>query len=193
MFSMQIIALPFYLKMAKRTSKISVYILGAIIWIGGALFLFALPANSNPVLLYILAAVLGFGISGPGLIPHAIFPDVVDVGNLRFGKRTAGIFGGVSNLVIQLGQAVGISVVMTIIGIAGFMEQDITPGAAQLTEQPISAQYAIVWIMALAPLVFMSIGVFVCSRYRLTKQMHAAVIDALEADEPEKAKVLETL
>jgi Na+/melibiose symporter-like transporter len=146
-----------------------------------------------PVILFVLAAVLGFGISGPGLIPHAIFPDVVDVGNLRFGKRAAGIFGGVSNLAIQLGQAVGIYVVMAIIGLAGFVEQDITPGAEPLTEQALSAQNAIIYIMALAPVLLMTFGVFVCTRYKLTKEKHEQVLAAMEATEEEKAAVLESL
>ena len=193
MFGMQIVALPFYLKVVKKTSKTTAYMIGAIIWIVGALFLFFIPANSDPVFLYILAAVLGFGISGPGLIPHAIFPDVVDVGNLRFGKRAAGIFGGVSNLTIQIGQAIGIAAVMAIIGAAGFVEQDISPGAVPLTAQSLSAQNAIIWIMALAPLIFLSIGVYTCTRYKLTKEKHEQVIAALDANEEEKARVLESL
>ena len=193
MFGMQIVALPFYLWMVKKTSKTAVYILGALIWIVGALFLFVLPANASPVFLYILAAVLGFGISGPGLIPHAIFADVVDVGNLRFGKRAAGIFGGVSNFTIQLGQAVGVSAVMAGIGLAVFVEQDIREGAELVTSQSLSAQNAIIWIMALAPLAFMSFGIFICTRYKLNKERHAMVIEALDGTDEEKAAVLESL
>ena len=193
LFGMQIVALPFYLWMIKKTGKIAVYIVGAAIWIVGALFLFIIPANANPVLLYILAAFLGFGISGPGLIPHAIFADVVDVGNLQFGTRAAGIFGGVSNLAIQLAQAVGVSVVMTVIGLAGFIEQDISEGAEKLTSQSLSAQNAIILILALVPLIFMSFGIFVCTRYRLNKEKHAQVLAALEGSEEEKTAVLNSL
>ncbi|MCL2153483.1 MAG: MFS transporter [Oscillospiraceae bacterium] len=193
MFGMQIVALPFYLAMIKKAGKIAAYILGSAIWIVGALFLFVLPANSGSVPLYILAAVLGFGISGPGLIPHAIFADVVDVGDLRFGKRAAGIFGGVANLTIQIGQAVGVAAVMAGIGLAGFVEQDISEGAEKITSQSLSAQNAIVYIMALAPLLLMSIAVIVCTRYRLNKEMHNRVLIALEGSEEEKAAVLKLL
>ena len=193
LFGMQIVALPFYLWLVKKTNKTTAYIMGALIWIVGALFLFIIPANSNPVLLYLLAAVLGFGISGPGLIPHAIFPDVVDVGNLRFGKRAAGIFGGVSNLTIQIGQAIGVAAVMAIIGAAGFVEQDISPDAVPLTTQSLSAQNAIIWILALAPLIFMSFGVFICTRYKLNKEKHELVIAALDADDNVKEAVLKSL
>jgi len=193
MFGMQIVALPFYLSMIKKKSKTTVYIFGSVIWILGALVLLVLPANSNPVYMYILAAVMGFGISGPGLIPHAIFGDVVDVGHLQFSSRIAGVFSGVANIVNKLSQALGLSIVMGAIGMAGFVEQDIREGAAKIVSQPASAQTAIVLIMALAPLVFMSIGIIICTRYRLGKDMHAQVLAALEGGEEEKAAVLKAL
>ena len=188
MFGMQIAALPFYLWMIKKTGKTAVYILGSVIWIAGALVLFVIPANSNPLMIYILAAVLGFGISGPGLIPHAIFGDVVDVGNLRLGKHTAGMFGGVANFINQISQALGLAFVMTLIGAAGFIEQDISEGAAKITAQPILAQNAIIAAMALSPLAFMSAGIFVCTRYKVNKENHAKVLEALGDRENEEKR-----
>ncbi|MCL2843546.1 MAG: MFS transporter [Oscillospiraceae bacterium] len=193
LFGMQIVALPFYLALMKKTDKKTAYIVGALIWIVGALFLFLVPPNAPAVVLYILAAVLGFGISGPGLVPHAIFPDVIDVGNLQFGTRCAGAFSGVSNMVIQIGQAAGVAIVMAGIGIAGFVEQDIQAGATQVVSQPLSAQYAIIGILALTPLFLMSIGVCVCARYRLNKARHAQVLAALEGTDADKEAVLQSL
>jgi len=193
MFGIQIVALPFYLKLIKKTSKTSVYIIGSVIWIIGGLLLFALPPDSSPVPLYVLAAVIGFGISGPGLIPHAMFGDVVDVGDLQFGVRNAGAFAGAANFVIQIGQAVGVALVMAGIGLAGFVEQDISYGAEQVVSQSASAQTAIVFIMALAPLVFMTIGIFFCTRYKLNKENHEKVLAALDGSDEDKAAVLRVL
>lgn len=194
MFGMQIVALPVYLMMIKKTNKTTVYIVGSLIWIIGALLLFILPANSSPVFIYLLAAVLGFGISGPGLIPHAIFGDVVDAGNLQFGTHTAGAFSGIANFINQISQAIGVALVMFIIGAAGFVEQDISEGAEQITSQPASAQTAIILVMALAPLVFMSFGIFICTRYKLNKEKHAEVLAAIEdGGEEKKAAVLKSL
>jgi oligogalacturonide transporter len=64
MFLMQIVALPIYLKMIQVKNKMYVYRFGAIIWIL-CYFLFFLPADVNPIYVYILAAILGFGISAP--------------------------------------------------------------------------------------------------------------------------------
>jgi oligogalacturonide transporter len=193
MFSMQIVALPVYMALIKKTGKTIVYTLGSVIWIAGALILLVLPANSSSVLLYILAAVIGFGISGPGLIPHAIFGDVVDAGHLQFGSRTAGAFSGIANLINKAAQALGLALVMGVIGAAGFVEQDISEGAAKVVAQPQSAQTAIILCMALAPLVFMSFGIFICTRYRLDKEKHAQVLAAIDGSEEEKAAVLNSL
>jgi len=193
MFSMQIVALPVYMILIKKVSKTAVYILGSAIWIVSAPVLLLLPPDTSPVYLYVLAAVMGFGISGPGLIPHAIFGDVVDVGHLQFGTRVAGAFSGIANFVNKIAQAIGLAVVMGVIGLAGFKEQDIS-AAEKVVEQPYSAQMAIVLLMAFAPLVFMTFGCYICTRYRLNKERHAQVLAALESeDEEEKAAVLASL
>ena len=193
MFFMQIVALPIYMAVIKKTGKTMVYIAGSVIWIVGALVLLVLPANSGAGILYVLAAIMGFGISGPGLIPHAIFADVVDAGYLQLSARVAGAFSGIANFINKLGQALGLAIVMGVIGFAGFIEQDISVDAEKVVSQPESAQKAIVLIMALAPLLFMSIGIFVCTRYRLNKETHARVLAAIEGSDEEKAEVLELL
>lgn len=187
MFGMQIVALPFYLSMIKRIGKMSVYISGAAIWIVTALCLFFVPANSPEWILYLLAAVMGFGISGPGLIPHAIFGDVVDVGHLKFGIREAGAYSGIGSFVNTCAQGIGLGVAMTILGWAGFTEP--APGTSEVLTQPESAQTAIIALMALTPLILMSIGIFFCSRYRLNKERHAMVISAIESEDEEDKQI----
>jgi len=193
MFSMQIVALPVYMVIIRKVSKTAVYILGSVIWIVSAPVLLLIPPGTSPVYLYILAAIMGFGISGPGLIPHAIFGDVVDVGHLQFGTRVAGAFSGIANFVNKISQAIGLAVVMGVIGLAGFVERDITVEASVLS-QPYSAQMAIVLLMAFAPLVFMSFGCLICTRYKLNKKRHSQVLEAIESgSKDERAKVLASL
>ena len=191
MFAMQIVALPFYMALIKRTSKAFVYIVGSAVWIASALCLLFVPPNVNPVWIYLLAAVLGFGISGPGLIPHAIFGDVVDVGTLQFGTAAAGAFSGIANLINTVAAAGGLSIALGIIGAAGFREQVI--GGPPVLSQPGSAQTAIRLIMALAPLVFMAVGILVSARYKLNKDNHARVLAAIDGPEDERAAALASL
>ena len=191
MFGMQIVALPAYMALIKRTGKMAAYISGSVIWIVSALLLLLLPSGADAIWLFILAAVMGFGISGPGLIPHAIFPDVVDVGHLQTGERAAGAYSGIASFINTVAQAIGLAVVMYIIGATGFTER--VPGTPPILSQPESAQKAIVYIMAFAPLLLMSIGIFICSRYRVNKENHQRVLAAIEGSSEEKAEVLKSL
>jgi len=191
MFGMQIVALPVYMAMIKKTNKMAVYIFGSAIWIVSALVLLIIPAGTSAVWLYILAAVMGFGISGPGLIPHAIFADVVDVGHLQLSERSAGAFSGLSSFINTVAQAIGVALVMYMLAAADFTEQAL--GAPPILSQPESAQRAIIMLMAFIPLVCMSVGIFMCSRYRLNKQNHERVLAALDGSEEEKEAVLKLL
>jgi oligogalacturonide transporter len=191
LFGTQIVALPVYMAMIRKTSKMTAYIFGAVIWIVSALVLLIVPANADVIWLYILAAVMGFGISGPGLIPHAIFADVVDVGQLQFSERSAGAFSGIANFINTVAQALGLAIVMNILGMAGFTEQE--PGSPPILSQPVSAQNAIIMLMAFTPLICMSVGIYMCSRYRLNKENHTRVLAALEGTDEEKEAVLKLL
>jgi Na+/melibiose symporter-like transporter len=193
MFGMQIVALPVYTALMKTYGKTAVYIIGSVIWIAGALFLFIVPPNAPSWVLYVLAAVLGFGISAPGLVPHALLPDVIDAGHLQFGRRDAGSFSGVANMSVQIAQAAGVALAMALIGMAGFIEQDISEGAQKVVAQSESAQNAVILIMALTPLVCMSVGIFTCTRDRLDKETHARLIGAIEGGREEREAVLKSL
>jgi len=181
MFAVQIVALPFYMHLIRRVGKTKTYIVGAIIWIVVALSLFVIPANSPYWILFLLAALMGFGISGPGLIPHAMFGDIVDVGHLKFGVRDAGAFSGIGSFVNTSSQGIGLAIAMSIIGFAGFTEQQ--PGMPPIYAQPESAQTAIILLMALTPLILLSVGIFHCTRYRLDKVRHAKVVAAIESED----------
>ncbi|MBE0701295.1 MAG: MFS transporter, partial [Acholeplasmataceae bacterium] len=123
MFSMQIIALPIYLKIIARKGKTFAYRFGAYIWILTALSILFLPSDINPIILFAVGALMGLGISGPGLVPHTMYGDVVDVGQLKFKDRLDGQMSGFTNFMNKIAQAVGLALVMAIIGYAGFQEQ----------------------------------------------------------------------
>lgn len=190
MFFTQIVALPFYLKMIEKFSKAFTYRFGAIIWIVSAIGLFFVPANVNPVVIYILAVVMGFGISAPGLIPHTMFGDVADAGQLKFKKRIEGQMSGFSNFVSQIAQALGLSFAMFILGLAGFKER--VPGQPPILTQPDSSLLAIRIIMALAPLILLGIGSLISLSYRIDAKEQQKLKEqiSLQDDEPINAESL---
>jgi oligogalacturonide transporter len=191
MFSMQIVALPVYLKIIAVKGKTFAYRFGAILWIVTAVMLFFIPANVDPIVIYILGAVMGFGISGPGLVPHTMYGDVVDAGQVKFTDRLDGQMSGFTNFVNKVAQALGLSLVMFIIGLAGFESQDLTQPT--IVSQSDSAMLAIRIIMAVTPLLFMGIGILISYRYRIDAKKQKEIVAALHADSQEREALLETL
>jgi len=177
MFVTQIFALPVYLKMIQNKGKTFAYRFGAIIWIASALLLLVIPPNINPVFIYGLAVVMGFGISGPGLVPHTMYGDVVDAGQLLFKDRLDGQMSGFTNFINKMAQALGLAAVMFIIGLAGFQSQDLTQ--PDILSQPDSAMLAIRIIMAVVPLIFMGIGIFISRHYRIDSRKQAEIAEAI--------------
>ncbi len=179
MFSMQIVALPIYLKLIASKGKTFVFRIGSLLWIVAGLTVILIPANVNPLIVYLLAAVMGFGISAPGLIPHTMFGDVVDAGELKLGKRLEGNMSGFTNFMNQIAQAIGLSATMFILGLAGFKEQDLT--MPPLNSQPDSALLAIRLTMALAPLLLMGIGIWISYQYKITAKRQNEILIAIQS------------
>lgn len=183
MFFTQIVALPFYLKMIGKYSKAFTYRFGAFIWIISALGLLFIPANVNPWVIYLLAVIMGFGISAPGLIPHTMFGDVADAGQLKFKKRIEGQMSGFANFAGQIAQAIGLSFVMMVLGFAGFTEQDLA--LPPITSQPESALLAIRIIMALAPLILLGIGSIISLKYKIDANEQQKIKEQIAFENPE--------
>jgi oligogalacturonide transporter len=178
MFSMQIVALPIYIKIISKWGKTFAYRIGAYLWIFTALFILVIPQNVTPLVIYLIAALMGLGISGPGLVPHTMYGDVVDAGQIKFKDRLDGQMSGFTNFINKIAQAIGLSLVMFAIGLAGFQEK--IPGGDAVVSQPDSAMLAIKIIMALAPLIFMSIGIYISFKYRIDAKKQHEITNAIQ-------------
>ncbi|MBN2300703.1 MAG: MFS transporter, partial [Acholeplasmataceae bacterium] len=188
MFSMQIVALPIYLKMIEKKGKTFAYRFGSFLWIFAALFILVIPANVNPVIIYLLAAFMGLGISGPGLVPHTMYGDVVDAGQIKFKDRLDGQMSGFTNFINKISQALGLALVMFLIGLAGFQEQPLN--GPKIVSQPDSALLMIRIIMALAPLIFMSIGVFISYKYKIDAKKQKEITNAIQDTSISREEIL---
>jgi Na+/melibiose symporter-like transporter len=104
---------------------------------------------------------------------------VVDAGQLVLKKRVSGNMGGFTNFMNQISSAIGLSVTMVILGLAGFTEQDLTLGAEIITSQPESALWAIRLVFSLAPLLLMGIGVYISYQYKISEQRHREINAAI--------------
>jgi Na+/melibiose symporter-like transporter len=135
--------------------------------------------------------MMGLGISGPGLVPHTMYGDVVDVGEVKFKNRLDGQMSGFTNFISKVAQAIGLSFVMFILGLAGFTEQE--PGAPKILAQPDSATLAIRLIMMLAPLIFMGIGIYISYKYKIDYKKQQEIRAFLDEKQTNEKELMESL
>ncbi|MFH2117260.1 MAG: MFS transporter [Bacillota bacterium] len=191
MFSMQIVALPIYIKIIAKKGKAYAYRVGAVLWIITALFILLIPQDVTPLAIYALGALMGLGISGPGLVPHTMYGDVVDAGQIKFKDRLDGQMSGFTNFINKIAQALGLALVMFLIGLAGFQEK--IPGGPEIVSQPDSAMLMIRFIMALAPLIFMSIGIYISLQYKIDAKKQKEISDAIRDGFSNQEELIESL
>lgn len=191
MFLIQIVALPFYLKLIEKKGKTCAYRFGALLWIVTALFIILIPQDVNPLVFYLLALLMGFGISGPGLVPHTMYGDVVDAGQIKFKDRIDGQMSGFTNFVNKVAQAMGLALVMFLIGLAGFTEKQF--GGDPILSQPDSALLMIRLIMTLTPLVFMGIGIWISYKYKINAAFQQEIAQAINDDSISREAILKEL
>ncbi len=178
MFATQIVALPFYLWLINKKSKAFAYQFGSFVWIASGAILFTLTPGVPDIVVIIAAVVIGFGISGPGLVPHTMFGDVVDVAEIVTGGRNEGAMGGLVNFINKVAQAIGLAAVMAALGFFQFREQ--VAGEAQIVAQPESAQMAIRFILCFAPLFVLIFGVLISFKYKIDVNKQKQVRDCIE-------------
>jgi Na+/melibiose symporter-like transporter len=172
----QVISLPFYILLSRRTSKRRAFIVGALIWAGAMLFSLALTPASPAYLVYAFATLVGFGTGGIVVMMYAIFPDIPDVDELVTGERREGTYSALITFVRKLSAALAIFAVSNAIGWAGYQAplEESVAGVTTLVEQPQSELFVLVLrlIFFAIPIVLLTLAVIVARRYPLSPQVH---------------------
>jgi GPH family glycoside/pentoside/hexuronide:cation symporter len=83
-----------------------------------------------------LAVLAGLSVSTAHVLPDAIFPDVIEWGELRTRQRHEGAYYGVKNFVRKLTGALSIFVALQMLGWFGY--QSPPEGATQFSQSPIT-------------------------------------------------------
>lgn len=139
MMLMIFIMIPIILKLAKKKSKQFALRVGLPCYVAGGLVLAFLPSSSNGIFVVVAAAVMGVGFAGAQSMPWLIFPDTVDVAQLKYGKRDTGSFSGIMTFLRKLSTAIAIWLVGIILELAGQIPgiegqpQPIQPASVLLT------------------------------------------------------------
>lgn len=181
----EILFIPFYAFIAKKKSKTFAFIIGAVIWALGSLLIFLVPQGAPLYLVIILAALIGSGVSAAAVIPHTLFGDVTDVGELAYSERREGSFSGIITFARKFASGIAVAFVTFLLGITGYLNPEIIleNGVEKSVEriQPESVLLTIRIIIAFVPLVLMALGIWAALKYPLNPDNHRKMIDYLTA------------
>ncbi|MEL6350665.1 MAG: MFS transporter [Cyanobacteria bacterium J06627_28] len=153
--------------LSKRIGKRNLYFLGSGVWILVQVALFFLQPGQQGIL-FGLCAIAGFGVATAYVVPWSILPDVIELDELKTGKRREGTFYSFMTLLQKIGLALGIYLVGLALDVSGFN--------TDLPVQDVRALTAIRFFAGPVPLVLLVFGVILVYFYPLTKEMHAEIM-----------------
>jgi GPH family glycoside/pentoside/hexuronide:cation symporter len=164
----QVVSLPFYERLSRRTSKPRSYIVGALMFVAVMALSFLITPQTPGFLLYGFAALVGLGSGGVVMMVYAIFPDIPDVDELKTGERREGIYAALTTFTRKLSSALAVFLVAQTLELTGYVPP--VEQAGQLIEQPQSAGFllALRLVFVLLPVVFIVFGVLMARRFPLT-------------------------
>ena len=117
--------------LSKKVAKPVIFMCGIPAFLIGTIGLASFPANSsNPVLIVLCLAVAGIGFGMAQMIPWLVFPDVVDVAELKSNDRNPGAYNGTMTFFKKFTSGIAVLVMAWVLELMGYDEQ-LATGAVQ--------------------------------------------------------------
>lgn len=180
----QVISLPFYSILSKRTSKRTGFIVGSVIWLTTMLFGLLLNPELPNYAIYLFAIIVGTGTGGIIVMLYSIFPDIPDVDELQTGERREGIYAALTTFIRKLSTALGLFFVGTTIAIAGYEKpiEKIVDGVSTMVEQEQTESFILVlrMIFTFGPVILIGLGIIISKWYPLSPERHRRLNELLQ-------------
>jgi oligogalacturonide transporter len=175
----QLVSLPLVTALSKRLGKNRTLILAALVWIASVAFIALSPVSWPSWVIYVQAAVTGFGVCGSLVMPWTMYPDTVDVGTLALGRDCAGSFSGLMTFFRKMASALALFMVGLVLQLSGYVRptEELSGAASKLVgqAQPDSALLAIRLLLCLAPLALLALAIVLAARTPLVRATHSIV------------------
>lgn len=180
---LQILVIPIYYVVSKKTSKKTSFIISALIWMVVMGLSYFITPEVPKEAIYIFGGLVGLGTGGIVIMIYSIFADVPDVDELYTGERREGIFSGLLMFARKLSSAVAIFLIAQIIHWAGYIKpvEEVVDGKKILVEQAQTPEFIMVLklVFALIPVLFLALSAYNAFRYKLTPSLHARIKEHL--------------
>jgi Na+/melibiose symporter-like transporter len=166
------LALPFWLRVSRRTDKARIFVVGSIWWVLAS-FPILLAQPDWPLWAFLFfVPITAVGYAVVDLIPWSMLGEVVDEDDLQTGERREGLYNGVFMFVRKLAGTVAVWLAFVFLGWLGYTEGDVQNPAVVT---------AIRLLTALGPVVFLTLGLFFAWNYPLSRRRHEEIVAALDA------------
>jgi GPH family glycoside/pentoside/hexuronide:cation symporter len=170
-----VLALPFWLRLAARFDKRSVFLAGCWWWLAAQLAIFAVQPDWPRWMLFAMAGLAALGFAVIDMMPWSMIGDVIDEDELRTGERREGLYLGSFTFLRKLGGATGVLLSGAVLELAG------DRGELAREAQSESAISAIRALCSLGPAAFLLLAIWATRGYGLTRARHTAVLRELDA------------
>lgn len=162
-----VLAFPLARYLMDKKSKQFAFRVGLPFYIlGGILLAVMSPAWTPAWVVPVVAGLMGFGFGGAQMMPWIIFPDTVDVAELKLGYRPTGAFSGAMTLIRKTAGALGVGMVGWVIGGVGYIPKLAGETAIQTDE----VLLAIRLMMGIGIAVLMSLALVGSLMYKVTNK-----------------------
>ena len=160
------------------------------------------PSWTPPILVPIIAAVMGLGFGGAQMMPWIIFPDTLDVAQMATGDRPTGTYSGMMTLARKLAGAFGVGLVGWIIDGFGYIENTTGDPTAYIPQSD-AVLLSIKLVLGLSIVIFISIAMFASFKYKINNKKLERIryfinarennITLTDEEEQEKASLISEL
>lgn len=170
-----VVMFPLARKMMDKKSKQFAFRMGLPFYIfGGIMFAIMEPSWTPPILIPIIALIMGLGFGGAQMMPWIIFPDTVDVGEMATGDRSTGTYSGMMTLARKVGGALAVGLVGWILGWCGYKENN-TGDTTVYIQQSDTALLAIRLVMGITVAILIAIALYASFKYKVDNKKLARI------------------
>jgi GPH family glycoside/pentoside/hexuronide:cation symporter len=160
------VCLPLVLWMARRWEKKTAFIISIGSWAVVMLGTLLVPQGAR-ALAYLVAVLVGLGVSAAHVLPTAMSADTLEVDELASGKRQEGTYAGFEVFVRKLSTKLVLAGFGPVLAWAGYVEN-----AAQQTPRALTTIRALI---AFVPAVILSGAIVIAWAYPLTRTRHQEI------------------
>ncbi len=171
-FIVGILAIPLWTWISRHMNKRKAYIIGMIFFTAVLLVLMNLTPDTSLYIILGLCVLAGIGVSAAHVIPWAILPDAIEVGELKTGRRHEGTYYSLITLAQKIASGIAIPGAGLVMQMTGYVSDSAT--------QPASAIQGIRWLTGPIPGFMMLIGIIFAIVYPVSREGYTKIAQELE-------------